>query len=443
MTDKTELKSAKVPQSRLARLSGMGALAGRIAGNALLESGKQLAKGQKPQLSSVLLTEANARQVADKLAKMRGAAMKVGQLLSMDAGNLMPQELAVILERLRAEAMTMPAHQLFDVLERNWGEDWQDQFSRFSFDPVAAASIGQVHKALTSDGRQMAVKIQYPGIKESIDSDINNVVSLLRLSGLLPASLEIEPLLDEARIQLRREADYLREGEQIRIYQQFVDEYPLREHLCLPEFHDDLSTAEILCMSFMPGEPLEQAMVRRRGDVDHVMTVLMDLFFAELVEFHCVQTDPNLANYMYEPDTKQLILLDFGAVRHFSPEFVANYLRAMKAAALQDRVALRDALQQLGFFQKDITAANVEVVLDIFSMATEPLRYEGEYDFARANLAQRIRDLGMSISSDPDAWHTPPPDILFLHRKMGGLYLIATRLQARLDVKSIFERYVM
>ncbi|MCO4757645.1 MAG: AarF/ABC1/UbiB kinase family protein, partial [Oceanospirillaceae bacterium] len=434
MTDKTELKAAKVPQSRLARLSGMGSLAGRIAGNVLLESGKQLAKGQKPQLSNVLLTEANARQVADKLANMRGAAMKVGQLLSMDAGNLMPQELAVILERLRSEAMIMPANQLFDVLERNWGEEWQEQFSRFSFEPVAAASIGQVHKALTPDGRQMAVKIQYPGIKESIDSDINNVVSLLRLSGLLPSSLEIEPLLDEARTQLRLEADYLHEGAQIRIYQQLIDGFHLREHLCLPEFYDDLSTTEILCMSYMPGESLEKVMTRHRGIADHIMTLLMDLFFAELAEFHCVQTDPNLANYQYDTHSKQLILLDFGAVRHFSPEFVANYLNAMRAASTEDRAALRNALQVLGFFQNDITAANVEVVLDIFSMATEPLRHEGDYDFANANLAQRIRDLGASISSDPDAWHTPPPDILFLHRKMGGLYLIATRLQARLDV---------
>ena len=438
----SKLKAAAVPQSRIARLTSMGTLAGRIAGNALIESGKQLAKGQKPRATDILLTEANIRSVADKLAKMRGAAMKVGQLLSMDAGNLLPSELAAILERLRAEAMTMPASQLYDVLERNWGDAWQDQFHRFSFEPIAAASIGQVHKATTPDGRQMAVKIQYPGIRQSIDSDIDNVVSMMRLSGLLPKDLDIEPLVEEARQQLHYEADYLREGEQIDGYRALVDSFHRQEELDLPEFHQDLSTQEILCMSLLPGFALEKGIARHPSEADRVITLLMDLFFAELAQFRCVQTDPNLANYLYDADSGRVMLLDFGAVRHFADEFVGKYLCALRAAANEDRDGLRAALEALGFFQAGIAAANVEIVVDIFMLATEPLRHEGEYDFGKAELAKRIQTMGRTISSDPDAWHTPPPDVLFLHRKMGGLYLMASRLGAKVDVRPIFERYI-
>lgn len=439
MNDK--LKAAKVPQGRLARLSGMGGLAGRIAGNVLVESGKQLAQGQRPQLTDVLLTERNLTHLADKLAKMRGAAMKVGQLLSMDAGNLIPPEFAVILERLRSEGMTMPAAQLYDVLESNWGSEWQAPFSRFTFDPVAAASIGQVHRAHTHDGRDLAVKIQYPGVKASIDSDINNVVSLLRMSGLLPKSLDIDPLVEEARRQLHLEAGYLHEGEQIRSYTALLEGYEHRDRVLVPEYMEDLSTDQILTMSFVDGVPLEKALIGASARTDNAMTVLLDLMFAELSQFHCVQTDPNPANYLYDKATDRIVLLDFGAVRSFSTEFTGRYMSALSAAVDQNREALRDALEMLGFFQQGISVSNTQTVLDIFMLATEPLRSSETYDFGASDLSARIHALGQSISSDPDAWHTPPPDVLFLHRKIAGLYLIAMRVGARVPTGEIFEKY--
>jgi len=434
-------KSAPVPHRRSTRLVKMGALAGRIASNVLLESGKQLARGQKPALGDLLLTPANVGQVADKLADMRGAAMKVGQLLSMDAGNLLPDDLAVILARLRDDAVTMPATQLMTVLERNWGDDWQQSFQRFSFTPVAAASIGQVHEAHSSDGRHLAIKIQYPGVRESIDSDIANVVSLLRLSGLIPKGLDIEPLLEEARAQLRREADYLQEGAHMTRYRQLLTQLPFHEELSVPTFHTDLSTEHILVMDWQTGNELEQLARTDSAERNRIMSRLLALFFAELYDFRYIQTDPNLANYRYQPDSGRLVLLDFGAVRAFPEDFVSCYQQAMCAAVRQDRTALDEALQALGFFRQGLDVANRDVILDIFLLAAEPLRHDGSYDFGKADLAQRIQARGMSVSRDPDAWHTPPPDVLFLHRKMGGLYLMAAKLGAVVNAAELFEPY--
>lgn len=432
---------APVPSGRAARLARMGALAGRIAGNVLAESSRQLARGKKPVISELLLTPANVGQVAEKLATMRGAAMKVGQLLSMDAGNLLPRELADILARLRSDAVTMPSTQLLQVLEQNWGDEWQQPFLHFSFEPVAAASIGQVHEAHTEDGRHLALKIQYPGVRESIDSDIANVVSLLRMSGLIPKGLDIDPLLAEAREQLRREADYGQEGAHIVSYTERLAALPWRDELAVPDYHPDLSTDQILAMDWMPGVALEQLEREAPQQRDRVMGRLLELFFAELFQFRYIQTDPNLANYLYQPATEQITLLDFGAVRAFPDTFVAHYQQAMRAAVREDRGQLDEALQALGFFQAGIDVANRDVILDIFLLAAEPLRYQGAYDFGQADLAQRIQARGMSVSRDPAAWHTPPPDVLFLHRKMGGLYMMAAKLNARVDAGRLFAPY--
>lgn len=212
MTTPTTKAGTAVPSSRISRLARLGSLASGVAGGMLAEGLRQLAQGRRPSVGELLLTPANARRVADQLAQLRGAAMKVGQLLSMDAGDLLPPELSQILARLRADAQPMPMSQLVTVLEANWGKDWTQHFSRFSFTPMAAASIGQVHAAEALDGRRLAIKVQYPGIARSISSDVDNVATLLRLSGLLPASLDIAPLLDEAKRQLHDEADYLKEA---------------------------------------------------------------------------------------------------------------------------------------------------------------------------------------------------------------------------------------
>lgn len=191
-----------VPGGRWSRLARLGSLATGVAGGMLAEGARQFAQGKRPSVSDLLLTPANARRVTHQLAQMRGAAMKVGQLLSMDAGDLLPPELGDILARLRADARPMPMSQLVSVLNASWGEGWDRHFRQFSFSPVAAVSIGQVHLAQTIDGRHLAIKVQYPGVRQSIDSDIDNVASLLRISGLLPRGLDIVKL--KARVNVQR-----------------------------------------------------------------------------------------------------------------------------------------------------------------------------------------------------------------------------------------------
>ena len=434
----TTAKSSKVPTSRLARFGSLASLAGKVAGGMLAEGARQLAQGQKPALQQVLLTPANAKRVTQQLAHMRGAAMKLGQLLSMDAGDLLPPALSGILAQLRAHGSPMLPAQLAAVLKQEWGADWQRQFSHFSFAPLAAASIGQVHAANHDNGRPLAVKIQYPGISASIDSDVDNVATLLRISGLLPQGLAIDPLLAEARQQLHQEADYLQEARYLQRYQQLL---AADQRFLLPELYPELSSRHILTMGFVDGVALDELSRQPQTLRDGVMSCLFELLFLEIFSFRLVQTDPNFANYRYNLATNQLVLLDFGACRDYSQTVSDGYRQLFRGLLQQDQTIQLQALQHIGYFSTDIVPAQQQAVLDLVSLAAEPLQ-QAVYDFAASDLAPRMRDAGLQLSTRLRYWHTPPVDALFLHRKMAGLFLLAKQLQAKVAVRALLEPFL-
>lgn len=427
-------KSSAVPSSRLGRLVRLGGMATSVAGNMLMAGAQQVAQGKRPKLSDLLLTPTNARKITQQLAQMRGAAMKVGQLISMDAGDLLPPELAAILARLRSDADAMPQRQVQAVLTANWGAQWLQRFEEFSFTPIAAASIGQVHRATTKDGRDLAIKIQYPGVRKSISSDVNNVASLLRLTGLLPKTLDFAPFLAEAKRQLREEADYQAEGAHL---QRFGDLLAGVPEFVVPALHADFTTKNVLAMSFVAGVPVEALLDAPQDERDRIVSLLVALLFRELFEFGLMQTDPNFANYRYAPDSKKLVLLDFGATRSFTAAFGQAYAQLMAAAMAGDRAGMAQAGLGIGYFGARTHAKHRDAVLDIFEMALEPLCFDGAFDFGTTDMAQRLREAGMALGLDRDFWHVPPIDTLFLHRKLGGLYLLAARLKARVNVRQL------
>ncbi len=435
--NQASLESAKIPKNRIHRLSKVGQMVGSVVGNMITEGSKQVIKGQKPSSKELLLSVNNAKVLADHLAQMRGAAMKVGQLLSMDAGDLIPEELAIILSKLRSEAKSMPLNQLMGQLETAWGEDWQDQFQQFSFYPVAAASIGQVHEAHTVDGRHLALKIQYPGIKTSIDSDVNNLSSLLKLSRLIPKSVDMKPILEEAKLQLHAEADYHYEANCLNQYRKLLGD---DSRFTIPQVHAELSNESILTMDFVEGVAIESRVHASQSERDFIMHSLFDLLFKEMFIFKLVQTDPNYANYQYNPKTERIVLLDFGATRHYSEQISNGYLKLMRGAQTNNLRQVETAAEQIGFFNQEILPEQKLAVIELFQNACEPLQFNGEYDFSESDLARRIKDKGMDLSMEKDYWHTPPADALFFHRKLGGLYLLASKLRAKVNVNELFSQ---
>jgi predicted unusual protein kinase regulating ubiquinone biosynthesis (AarF/ABC1/UbiB family) len=414
-------------------------MAGGVAGGMLAEGTRQLRAGKRPKARDMLLTPANARRVADQLATMRGAAMKVGQILSMDTGDFLPRELADILARLRADARYMPPGQLDAVMSEAYGQDWESVFYGFEHRPLAAASIGQVHKALSPDGREIVLKVQYPGVATSINSDVDNIASLLKLSGLLPAELDIQPLLDDAKAQLHDEADYNKEAEFLAA---FGDLLSGDDRFLVPEVLPDLTRKTVLAMTYVSGRPIESIAELPQEERDRVMTALVGLMFRELFELRMVQTDPNFANYQYNAASGQIVLLDFGATRRFKASFVNNYRSLAKAAIGGNDQRLLAAAERIGYAVGDEDSEYRAIVLELFLLALEPLMMDENYDFARSEMAVRMSALGEEVSSFKDFWQAPPTDAVYFHRKLGGMFLLASRLKARVNVHRLIQEFL-
>lgn len=432
-------KGRSVPSGRLSRLGALGRMAGGVAGGVVAEGARRIADGQRPRVADLLLTPGNVARVADRLSNMRGAAMKLGQMISMDAGDFLPAELSAILARLRDGAHHMPPAQLSQVLVREWGRDWRRRFAHFNAESIAAASIGQVHRATAHDGRQLAVKVQYPGMTQSIDADIDNVATLLRVSGLLPNEVDVSTLLAEAKRQLHEEADYRREGAVMTRYAALLNDTPL---FVVPTLDHELSTGNLLVMSFEDGTAIETLVDAPKEVRDTVASALIALVLRELFEFGLMQTDPNFANYRYRAETGQLVLLDFGATRGVSEATARGYRQLLSAAFSGDRDTLRDAAVEAGFLGQAVVTRHRDAIDRILNVVLIEVNRPGSFDFGDRGFVETLRDEAMSIARDSDTWHVPPADTLFVQRKISGTALLAARLKARVDVRAMIAGYL-
>jgi len=426
------LRRSRVPAGRLERLARFGWLAGEVAVGALAEGVRRVAGAP---MHNIVLTATNAQRLAKRLSGLRGAAMKVGQMLSLQGEALLPPEIAQALAILRAEADAMPLPQLRRAMGQAYGVGWERRFREFDPAPLAAASIGQVHRARTDDGRLVALKIQYPGVARSIDSDVQNVATVLRLARLLPGEVDLSALLAEAKRQLRRETDYHVEAAFQERYRALVADDAA---YVVPRVHEDFTTARILAMDFVDGVPLEDLCNRAsQAQRDRLGALLYRLVFRELFEFRFIQSDPNFANYMLLPATEQLALLDFGGSRDIPAWLAAAYARLCAAGAAGDRTGLRGALEAVGFLGADESAAQVAALVELFLIGCEPFRHRGRYDFAGSTVPARARDAAVDLAFGKGFVRPPPPDAVFLQRKLAGTFLLCIQLHARVDVRAL------
>lgn len=439
MTDTPKFgRPVAVPTGRMSRFARLGTMAAGVVGKMALDGAVQLGRGTRPAPRELLLQPANIRRIADELARMRGAAMKMGQLISMDTGEVLPPELAQIMARLRAEADFMPPAQLKQVLNSEWPKGWLGAFRSFDVAPIAAASIGQVHKAVLRDGRHVAIKVQYPGVADSIDSDVANVAGLLRMSGLLPKGFDLAPYVEEARQQLHAETDYLAEAAHGR---QFGALLSGDDRFVVPDILPDWSTKRILAMSYLDSKPLEGLENAPQAKRDWAATALIGLLFRELFDLRVMQTDPNIANFRVMTDPDRIALLDFGATRVLDPTLVEQYRDLMRAGLGADGAGIEDAVRRIGILDDSVAPDHAARILRMIDMVFAPLR-SGPLDFGDPTLMQGLNREGMALAEDG---FVPPPlpiDALFLQRKFGGIFLICTKLRAHVHVRDLLEPWL-
>ncbi|KAJ1965134.1 hypothetical protein GGI12_000979 [Dipsacomyces acuminosporus] len=442
------LQPSRMPANRVSRLYHYGSLAVGLGLGALGEATKRWSGfGQSDSASedsskSLLLTRGNIGRIVAKLSKMRGAALKLGQMLSIQDSKDMSPEIAEVLQRVQNSANCLPISQVDKTMRKQLGSQWRDSYESFSDEPFAAASIGQVHEARMNPQLQskhgfakVAVKVQYPGVADSIESDLNNLQSLLVMSKLLPRGMYLENTIKVARKELAWECDYAREADAMVKFGELLADDP---DFVVPRFVSDLSSKMVLTAEFMDGLDMRKLESLDQETRDYIGTCIMRLCLRELFEFEFMQTDPNWANFLFNPETRKIVLLDFGASRGFGKEFLDKYLMMLKSSMDGDREGCRHWSTELGFltgYEADVmTQAHVDSVLEI----GKPFRESGVYDFGNQDVSSNVRS---AIPVMLRHRLTPPPNETYsLHRKLSGAYLLCIRLRARVPCQALFKK---
>ncbi|XP_005187688.1 atypical kinase COQ8B, mitochondrial [Musca domestica] len=432
-------KQRKVPSSRIGRMASFGGLFAGLGIGTINELTKgALGLGGSTNVKDALLSPANADRIVDTLCKVRGAALKIGQILSIQDSKVVSPQLAKAFERVRQSADYMPDWQVERVMNTELGPQWRDLFKSFEDKPFAAASIGQVHRGVLQNGMQVAVKIQYPGVAKSIESDIDNLVGMLKVWDVFPKGFFIDNLVKVAKRELNWEVDYTREADYTEKFKEMIA--PYGEYYA-PLVIRDITTSSVLTTELVPGVPLDKCFEMSYDHRRHIGESVLKLCLRELFEFQCMQTDPNWSNFLYDAPSRRLMLIDFGSTRFYQKEFIKKYRSIIMCAVNNDRQGVLEISREMGFLTSYETKLMEEAHVDAVMILGEMFRCEGEFDFGKQNTTERLANLVPTMVAHRLC--PPPEEIYSIHRKLSGIFLLCSRLNIRLECRPLYDEIVV
>ncbi len=396
-----------------------------------------------------------AVHLTKELGELKGSMMKVGQMLSIYGEHFLPPEANRVLKTLQSDSPAIEWSVMQNYLRDALDEELINQLE-INPTPIGSASMGQVYLVTDKNtGERMALKIQYPDVDKAIDSDVATLKKVLSFSKLLPSNLDMTEIFDEIKVMLRQELDYNREADLTEEYGRLIAG---DERFKVPRVFRKYSNKKVLATEYVEGLKADHALVQSLSSSrrNRLAENFLDLYFKEIFQWSFVQTDPHLGNYKIQIDSKgldRIVLLDFGAAKHFGSAFLNAYRKMIKGAVVADDSLFFEGSRKLGFI---IDADSTEYIAQFKSFCQgtiEPfLDYadprnnrglispEGTYNWKETDLPSRVMKNAFLFKNFE--LRTPPRDILFLDRKTAGVFMFLNVLRAQINARQIMNPYL-
>jgi len=379
-----------------------------------------------------------AEDVVKRLGNMKGAFMKLGQMASyLDQG--MPEHMRKTLSALQQDAPPMSHDLVVGAISAELGSPPEDVFAEFDREPIAAASIGQVHRALTPDGRAVAVKVQYPGVDEAIKNDLSNADPLLRIMGRAFPSLDPEPLVKELTERLVEEVDYELEASNQRKFWHYYQGHP---YIHVPEVLPEYSTRRVLTTELADGHRFDELLTWSQEERDLAAETLYRFTFGSMYKLRAFNGDPHPGNYIFRPGG-EVTFLDYGLVKHFDQEAIDDFMKLIRAMVIdEDMVTFRsEAIRQKLMVPEAEQKVGEDQLHDYFSHFYEFVRHDDEYTITPEYASETVRKIfAFSEATDGIAQFTNmPPNYTIVQRINLGLLAVFGELEATANWRRIAE----
>lgn len=433
------LGRGRLPSSRAGRLARIGRLWARLSASWLGATLRRaFASRERRARIDQARRRADAARVAETMGQMKGAFMKLGQMMSFVTDQIAPEYRAA-LASLQAQAPAMDFALLRDVAERELGRPLERAFARFDERPLASASIGQVHRATLPSGDEVVVKIQYPGVAEAIRADLANVAVLYRAMGLFFPALEPGPVVAELRARIGEELDYAREAANQRHFAALYEGHPF---IRVPRVVDSHSTARVLTTEYVAGRRFEDALAAPEHERRRWAEVIYRFVFGSILRHRVFNGDPHPGNYLFDADGR-VVFLDFGCIKNFPEDMLADW-RGLVIAHLQgEREAFRRRAIALGFLREDADVPT-DLLYDYFGYFYEPIHEDRVFTFTREYNAQSFKQVfapdgkfaGISKKLNM------PPHFVFVNRIQWGVFSIFSQLGASANFHRIHREFL-
>lgn len=434
MSDPKELKKLKTtPLSRSFALAKLG-----------IKAGVKYASAKISNSPMDDYFNSQALQFASELGKLKGSAMKAGQMLSVYGEHFLPPEANKILKSLQSDSTSVSWDVMYAQILQQLSPEALDKLE-INPEPIGSASMGQVYLALHKETKsKIALKIQYPGVDQAIDSDISALKKILSISRILPEGLKTEGIFIEIKSMLHQELDYQLEAKLTEHYRSLLG---TDTRYKVPKVYFEFSTPQILATEYMEGFRADHIVVQNLSQDrrNRLGVNFLELYFKELFDWNNLQSDPHLGNYKIQLGTGMtedvIVLLDFGATKRFSAEFISAYKKLMKGAITNNHELFVEGARQLGFITDSDSQEYVKAFTEFCYQTVEPFKeVQPEFNWKESDLPKRV--IKNAFEFRHYELRAPPQELVFLDRKTAGVYMFLSALKANFHPRNVISPYL-